>query len=64
MNKLGERGEPFLFVIDYEMQAPLVYPLHSVPDYLTFDFYHISYFPNKLHEPFHHYNCQAIDPIL
>lgn len=30
MNTLGKAEMPFLFVIDYEMQRPLVYPLHDL----------------------------------
>lgn len=31
LNLLGKAGMPFLFAIDYEMQKPLVYPLHDLP---------------------------------
>lgn len=32
MNTLGRLGTPFLFLIDYEMRKPLVYPLSQLPN--------------------------------
>jgi para-aminobenzoate synthetase component 1 len=37
MNILGSKETPFLFVIDYEMEKNLVFPLSSLPDFLLFD---------------------------
>jgi para-aminobenzoate synthetase component 1 len=39
MNELGRRREPFLFLIDFEEQTPLVLPLAQVdPTWLRYDF--------------------------
>lgn len=38
MNELGSRNEAFLFIIDFEMQNPLVFPLASInPSEILFD---------------------------
>ena len=36
LNRLGKNGEPFLFIIDFEGLAPLVYPLSSIPAGIRF----------------------------
>jgi len=37
MNELGSRREPFICIIDYKMERPLVYPLADLPDSILFD---------------------------
>ena len=36
MNELGSQRTPFLFIIDFEMVQPLVFPLHALPDEICF----------------------------
>ena len=37
MNELGATKCPFLFIIDFEMKKPMVYPLNDVPDHIRFE---------------------------
>ena len=37
MNNWGGQKKPFLFIIDYELQKPLVYPLDKIPNHIHFD---------------------------
>lgn len=37
MNKWGGQQQPFLFIIDYELQKPLVYSLDKIPEHIFFD---------------------------
>jgi para-aminobenzoate synthetase component I len=37
MNIWGGQKKPFLFIIDYELKAPLLYPLDHVSDHILFD---------------------------
>lgn len=34
----GKNGTPFFFLIDFEKQMPIAFPLNAVPEYITFDF--------------------------
>jgi para-aminobenzoate synthetase component 1 len=34
MNRLGNRGEPFVFLIDFLMENPLIFPGNSIPEEL------------------------------
>lgn len=38
MNRLGAAGVPFLFILDFELKKPLVYPLHEVPKGIYYKF--------------------------
>ncbi len=38
INLLGRLNCPFLFLIDFEMERPYVFPAHSLPDGLLFNF--------------------------
>lgn len=37
LNNLGKNKTPFLFIIDFELKKPLVYPLHQLPENILFD---------------------------
>jgi para-aminobenzoate synthetase component I len=37
LNNLGKNKIPFLFIIDFEHKKPLVFPLHQIPDDISFD---------------------------
>lgn len=37
MNKLGAAREPFLFIIDFAMKQPKVYPVNEIPSDVLFD---------------------------
>ncbi len=37
MNAWGGQQEPFLFIIDFELNAPLLYPLNSVPAHIKYN---------------------------
>ncbi len=48
MNELGKRREPFLFLVDFEEQTPLVLPLAAVdPATLQYDFNGLSNAPER-----------------
>lgn len=55
MNRLGKAARPFLFVIDFEQQRPLVIPLDAIdPEHLLYDFpswSNLAGTPGKLPEP-------------
>ncbi len=36
LNDWGKNKKPFLFIIDFELQNPMVYPLDGVPDSISF----------------------------
>jgi para-aminobenzoate synthetase component I len=36
LNRLGKRGIPFLFIVDFEGSLPLVFPLSEVPETIQF----------------------------
>lgn len=42
MNTWGGQQKPFLFMIDYELQKPLVYPLDSLPNHIHFEINGVS----------------------
>ena len=42
MNAWGGQGKPFLFIIDYELQKPLLYALDQIPDHILFDINGVS----------------------
>lgn len=42
MNQWGATATPFLFVIDFECQKPLLFPLSAVPSHIH---YHLPWFP-------------------
>ena len=37
LNSLGKSGIPFLFIIDFELKKPLVFPLNQLPENISFD---------------------------
>jgi len=37
MDQLGMQREPFLFIIDFEMKRPMVYPLSNLPDEISYE---------------------------
>lgn len=37
MNEWGGQKKPFLFIIDYELQKPILYSLDKVPEHIAFD---------------------------
>lgn len=37
MNNWGGQEKPFLFIIDYELQKPLLFPLDQIPDHISFE---------------------------
>lgn len=37
LNSLGKSGIPFLFIIDFELKKPLVFPLNQLPENILFD---------------------------
>jgi para-aminobenzoate synthetase component 1 len=42
INYLGSRGIPFIFLVDFELEKPLVFPLDQVPSDIWYDFNGIS----------------------
>ncbi len=44
MNHWGQIGTPFLFIIDFECEQPLLFPLDAVPNTIRFD---LPMFPRK-----------------
>lgn len=43
LDAYGRRREPLLFLIDFEMQRPMLFPLHSIrPDRLLYNFHGIT----------------------
>jgi para-aminobenzoate synthetase component 1 len=38
INLLGRLGCPFLFLMDFEMESPYVFPIHELPDGIWFNF--------------------------
>ncbi len=38
MNDLGDKGSPFIFIIDFEMQQPMVYSLDNIPNDIYYKF--------------------------
>lgn len=43
MNTLGAAGSPFLFLIDFELESPRVWPLDTIdPQYLCYNFHGIT----------------------
>jgi para-aminobenzoate synthetase component 1 len=37
LNQLGKEGNPFLFLIDFEMKNPVVFPLNDIPNDIYFE---------------------------
>src|SRR5690606_8826725 len=37
VNEFASRGVPFLFMVDFEIEKPLVFPLAELPDHLLYD---------------------------
>ena len=37
-NKLGEAENPFLFIVDYKMEKPLVFPTEEIPEHIYYSF--------------------------
>ena len=38
MNDFGDKGRRFIFIIDFEMQQPMVYSLDNIPDDIYYKF--------------------------
>lgn len=38
INEWGKRGVPFLFIIDFEQEKPLAWPLNKVPEHVHYNF--------------------------
>ncbi|PID88757.1 MAG: aminodeoxychorismate synthase component I, partial [Bacteroidia bacterium] len=47
MNTWGKAGTPFLFIIDFECQKPLLFPLHAVPPTIRFALPMLASKPHK-----------------
>ncbi|MDP4186192.1 MAG: aminodeoxychorismate synthase component I [Bacteroidota bacterium] len=37
MNEWGKNKIPFLFILDFNLNAPLVFPMHDIPSYIWFN---------------------------
>lgn len=55
LNLFGKNREPFLFIIDFEERAPLVYPLAEIPGTIRFTMpgYPLEKKPTAAHHGFH-----------
>ncbi|MCP4552505.1 MAG: aminodeoxychorismate synthase component I [Bacteroidetes bacterium] len=51
LNRLGKTKTPFLFIIDFEIKKPLVFPLSELPDHIKYDIPKFS-------------NCKPASPLL
>lgn len=47
MNKLGKTGTPFLFILDFELQKPIIIPLKEIGTNIKYKFNHIQNYIDK-----------------
>lgn len=45
MNEMGRENRPFFFIVDFEMQKPVIWPLDAIPSYIVAD---MPFFSNSV----------------